>query len=163
MMKEMDSLYFNHEIACQPCFLYHVCIFPVPTHLVGDCFELLVSSCAVGVDFLFRAIDILCDKIIHLCRMTLRLDFGLFYRLASFRCSQGFLTSLGGASLLMGSFYGFASAMPGRAAFSTRRHCAVSCPFGVLTVSKDLAVMVVRGGLRGRYRAVTVVAFRITE
>jgi hypothetical protein len=106
----------------------------VLSHLVSNCFELLISSRAVGFNFLFCAIDILGYEITHLCRVTLRLDFGLFYGLASFRCFQGCAPnfSLGAASLLMGSLDGFASAVPGRAAFSTRRHCAISYPFGVL-------------------------------
>jgi hypothetical protein len=112
----------------------HACMLLVLSHLVSNSFKVLISSCAVGFNFLLRAIDILGLEIMHICRVTLRLDFGLFYGLASFCCSQGCAPSfsLGTTSLLMGSLDGFALAVPGRAAFSTRRHCAVSHPFGVL-------------------------------
>jgi hypothetical protein len=63
----------------------------VLSHLVSNSFKVLISSCAVGFNFLLRAIDILGLEIMHICRVTLRLDFGLFMGLRPFVVLRGAL------------------------------------------------------------------------
>ncbi len=78
MMKKMNSSDLCDGVSSHPGFLDHAHMLVVRTHLVSNCFELLISSRAVGFDFLLRAVGILCYEIMHLCRVTLRLDFSLF-------------------------------------------------------------------------------------